>query len=131
MVGRDDHLIRQARARTIVERAAEELKEILREAALALEPFPPFPGAYFTNALEAEPGAAARPERGCVVVCADGELREFQMGMDFSGPNPDPAMARRETLKPLTLSAQDYVVYAFNAIEAIARAVEERRKQAQ
>jgi hypothetical protein len=129
MAERDEHLIRQARARTIVERAAEELKEIIHEAALALEPFPPFPGAFFTNALEAEPGAAASPERGCVVVCADGELREFQMGMDFSGPTPDPALARRETLKPLTLSAQDYVVYAFNAIEAMTRAVDERRKK--
>jgi hypothetical protein len=43
-----DPLARKAQADAIVERAAEGLRQLLQEAVARLEPFPSFPGAYFT-----------------------------------------------------------------------------------
>ena len=84
--GNLDPLQTKAAADEIVERAAEQLGELLRLAATRLRPFPPFPGAFFTNAIEAEPDGAADVDRGCVVVCEDGELYELQMGVDLRAP---------------------------------------------
>jgi len=115
-----DPLARKAEADLILERAASQLRRLLREAAAELRPFPPFPGAFFTNAIEVEPEASASSERGCVVVCEDGELYELQMEVDFSKEFQDPVSVRDETLKPLEdLHPRDYVVYAYNALVRI------------
>ncbi len=116
-----DPLARKAQADLIVERAAEQLRRIVHDLAGRLRPFPPFPGAFFTNAVEVEPDAAASTERGCVVVCEDGELYELLIGVDFDSPEAlsDPVAARKEELRPLDLHPRDYVVYAYNAITAL------------
>lgn len=110
-------------ADTVVEQAAIELRRLLREAASELRPFPPFPGAFFTNAIEAEPDSAAASSRGCVVVCGDGELYELQIGVDLEGASlggfEDPLSMRKEQLEPLDVHPRDYIVYAFNALTAI------------
>ena len=116
-----DPLARKAQADLIIERAATQLRRIVEDLAQRLQPFPPFPGAFFTNAIEVEPDAAGSNERGCVVVSEDGELYEFVLGVDFDSPEAlsDPVAARKEELHKLDLHPRDYVVYAYNAITVL------------
>ena len=114
-----DPLARKAHADLIVERAAEQLRSLLQEAVAQLDPFPPFPGAFFTFAIEIEPGAAAAPDKGCLVVGPDGELYELLIGVDFSGEVTDPVAARNEEMKKLDLHPADYLVYAYRALTRV------------
>ncbi len=125
-----DPLARKAEADLTLERTVTQLRRLLRDAAAELRPFPPFPGAFFTNAIEVEPEASASPDRGCVVVCEDGELYELQMEVDFSKDLQDPVSVRDETLKPLDdLHPRDYVVYAYNALVRITEFLLEQREE--
>lgn len=97
-----------------------QVRQLLQEAALQLRPFPPFPGAFFTNAIEVEAEAAESPERGCVVVCEDGELYELKMSIDFSEGVDDPVSARDETLTRLDdLHPRDYIALAYDALSRV------------
>jgi len=120
--GRDPMALKEA-ADEAVERAADGLRALLEEAVARLRPFPPFPGAFFTNAIEAEPDGAADVGRGCVVVCEDGELYELRIGVDLEeaalGGFDDPVSLRKEELHKLDLHPRDYVVYAYNALTAV------------
>ena len=123
-------MARKAQADLIVERAALQLRQLLQEAAVQLRPFPPFPGAFFTNAIEVEAPAAEMPERGCVVVCEDGELYELKMTIDFSDDAQDPVSARDEKLTKLEdLHPRDYLVLAFEALTRVSEALLERAEQ--
>lgn len=119
---RTDPLATKALAQVAVERAAQELQQIVHQLSTQLRPFPPFPGAFFTEAVEVEPDAAGSRERGCVVVCADGELYELVIGVEFETPEAllDPVASRTEELRKLELHPRDYIVYAYNAITALA-----------
>jgi len=118
-----DSLAQKAQADALVEGAALRLRELLREAVSHLDPFPPFPGAFFTYAIEAEPAVAAHAERGCVVVCPDGELYELVMGVElppFPDEPADPVSLRKEELRRLdNLHPRDYLVYAYNALARV------------
>src|ERR1700693_1180396 len=109
-------LERKAAADLILDRAAQQLRLLLAEAAKELRPFPPFPGAFFTNAIEVNLEGAERPNLGCIVVADDGELYELEMKIDFGeefGDMVDPVQARDETLNKLDdLHPRDYVVLA-------------------
>ncbi|MYJ01775.1 MAG: hypothetical protein F4102_05785, partial [Chloroflexi bacterium] len=52
--------------------AAEQVEALLREAALELRPFPPFPGAFFTMGVEVEPDGVRDKNIGCVIVTEEG-----------------------------------------------------------
>jgi hypothetical protein len=125
-------LVRKAQADLLLDRAALQLRELLREAARELRPFPAFPGAFFTNAIECEPDGAASPERGCVVVCDDGELYELQIGVDqeaLADGLSDPVALRDERRQKLDdLHPRDYIVYAYNGLLAITEALLERQE---
>jgi len=124
----DDPLGLQREADAILEGAAAELRRLLREAAQALSPFPPFPGALFTEAIEVEADVAARRDLGCVVVGPDGELYELIIGLEMPGLfSYDLASLRREELRPLNLPPKDYIPFAYDAIAKIARLLQERR----
>jgi hypothetical protein len=118
-----DPLAQKAQADALVEKAAVRLRELLREAVGHLDPFPPFPGAFFTYAIEAESAATAHAERGCVVVCPDGELYELLMGVElpsFPDESADPVSMRKEELRRLDdLHPRDYLVYAYNALTRV------------
>lgn len=117
-----DPLRRKDEADDLLERAATQLRVMLREAVAQLDPFPPFPGAFFTLAIEVEPGAAGDPQRGCVVVCPDGELYELVMGVDLDSlalGHTDPVALRKEEMKRLDLHPQDSIVYAYNALTRV------------
>lgn len=127
-----DPLLRKAQADLVLDRAAVQLRELLHEAAHQLRPFPPFPGAFFTNAIECEPDSASSSERGCVVVCEDGDLYELQIGLDqeaLADGLTDPVALRDERrLKLDDLHPRDYVVYAYNGLLAITEALLERQE---
>ncbi len=123
-------LARKAQADLILDRAAEQLRAIVKSLADQLDPFPPFPGAFFTYGIEVEPDAAARVDRGCVVIAPDGEFYELELGVDLEGLDPggyaDPVAMRKEEMKKLTLHPRDYIVYAHNAITAMVEILLER-----
>jgi hypothetical protein len=116
----DDPLARKAHADLIVDRAAAQLAALLQEAARALRPFPPFPGAFFTNAVEVDLTGVERPDIGCVVVTDQGELRELEMKInatDEFGDMVDIVQSRDEDLKELEdLHPRDFIVLAYNAL---------------
>ena len=117
-----DPLAQKAQADAVVERAAQGLRQLLHEAVARLAPFPPFPGAFFTLAIEAEPDAASHAGRGCVVVGPDGELYELIMSLEpppGPGEPADPVSMRREEMTKLDLHPRDYVVYAYNALTRV------------
>jgi hypothetical protein len=116
-------LLRKAQADNVLERAAMQIEALLKEACAELRPFPPFPNALFTNAIECEPGAAADPDRGCVVVDEEGDLYELEFGIDHESieltGSWDPVTARKETKKKLELHPRDYIIYAYNGLLAV------------
>ena len=129
-----DPMARKVQADLIVERAADQLRRVLHELVAQLDPFPPFPGAFFTYGIEVEPEAAARTDRGCIVVAPDGDLYEFEMGVDLEGLDPsgyaDPVALRNEELKKVDFHPRDYVVYAHSAITRVAELLLERMEEA-
>lgn len=125
-----DPLARKEEADLILQRTADQIRRLLHEAAAELRPFPPFPGAFFTNAIEVEPEGGERMDLGCVVVCEDGELYELEMSVDFSKGDQDPVSARDETLKPLeNLHPRDYILYAYEALRRVTEFLLERTEE--
>jgi len=123
-------MARKAQADMVLERTTLQLRQLLEEAAAQLRPFPPFPGAFFTNAIEVEAEAAESPERGCIVVCEDGELYELKMSIDFSDDAADPVSARDEKLTKLEdLHPRDYIVLAYEALTRITERLMEQSEE--
>jgi hypothetical protein len=125
-----DAMARKQQADLLLERTALQLRQLLEEAASQLRPFPPFPGAFFTNAIEVEAEAAESPERGCIVVCQDGGLYELKMSIDFSEDAADPVSARDEMLTKLDdLHPRDYIVLAYEALTRVTEHLLEQAEQ--
>ncbi len=133
MPGRkEDPLELKYDADAVLERAADRMRSLLREAVARLDPFPPFPGAFFSYGIEIEVPAFEGPDRGCIVLGEDGEFHEFKMGNDipaFDLEFNDPVQLRNEELKPLEMHPQEYLVYAYNAISRIAEILLERSEK--
>jgi hypothetical protein len=120
-------MARKQRADVLMEETAKRLHEMLEEAASQLHPFPPFPGAFFTNAIEVESEGADTGDRGCIVVCEDGELYELKMSINFDEDQSDPVQARDETLTKLEdLHPRDYIALASEALTRVTEALLER-----
>jgi hypothetical protein len=123
-------LARKAQADLIIDRAAEQLRLVVKDLAERLDPFP---GAFFSYGIEVEPEAAARVDRGCVVIAPDGEFYELEIGVDMEGLDPsgyaDPVALRKEEMKKLTLHPRDYVVYAHNAVTKMVEILMEREDE--
>jgi hypothetical protein len=128
-----DPLARKTQADLIIDRAAQQLAVLLKEAALELRPFPPFPGAFFTYGVEVNLEGVERPDFGCIVVGEDGELYELEMKIDFGddlGEVVDIVQARDETMKKLEdLHPRDYVILAYNALSQLTELLLERADQ--
>lgn len=127
-------LLRKSQADMVLERAAMQLQGLLQEACAELRPFPSFPNALFTNAIECEIDGGGDPELGCVVVAEDGELYEFQMGIDHESiellDSWDPVTARKETLKKIELHPRDYIQYAYAGLMAVTEHLLEQQEDA-
>lgn len=120
-----DPLTTQAYADSLVHRTAQELARLVKELASALDPFPAFLGMATIQAIEVE-GGKADPERGCVVVCPDGELYELVLRL-LPGPLDTMPLDQVEEFKPLDLPPADYIPYAYRAIQALAQEMARRR----
>ncbi len=129
----DDPLEYKAEADEALDRLAQRLRRLLQEAAGQLEPFPPFPGAFFTHGIEIEAPGVESPQRGCVVLAPDGELYELEMGEDVTAlalDQTDPVALREEKLKKLEeMHPRDYVVYAYNALTKVVEILLERQAE--
>ena len=129
---REEPLEYKHEADVVLERAAERLRRVLQEAAARLDPFPPFPGAFFSYGIEIEAPGAAHPDLGCVVLAPDGELYELRMGQELPLLDlemADPVALRKEELKPLELHPRDYVNYAYHAIAKVVELLLEQQQQ--
>jgi len=130
----NDPLARKVQADLIIDRTAQQLRLLLQEAAKDLRPFPPFPGAFFTNAVEVSLEGVERPDLGCIVVAEDGELYELEMKIDFGeefGDVIDPVQAREETLQKMDdLHPRDYVVLAYSALTQLTELLLEQHADA-
>lgn len=127
---RFDPLELKAEADETLERTARRLRQLLREAASRLDPFPPFPGAFFTYGIEVEEPLAEDVGRGCIVLAPDGELYELVIGEElplFPEEAADPVATRKEELKPLDLHPRDYVLYAYRALTRVVELLLERQ----
>lgn len=126
----NEALLRKSQADLILERSAMQIMALLKEAAAELDPFPSFPNALFTNAIEVEVDEG-NPEYGCIVVADDGELYELQMGVDHDSielmDSWDPVTARKETLKKLELHPRDQLQYAYAGLVAVTEHLLERQ----
>jgi hypothetical protein len=123
-------MARKVQADLLLERTALQLRQHLHEAAHQLRPFPPFPGAFFTNAIEVEAEADEANRRGCIVVCEDGELYELEMSINFSDEIADPVQARDEKLTKLEeLHPRDYIALAYEALTRVTEQLMERAEQ--
>ncbi len=127
MTGEVQPMARKLQADVVIETAARQMRELLKEAVGKLDPFPPFPGSFFTLGIEVEGGVAEGPERGCIVLGPDGELHELEISIDFTQGVIDPVTARDETLKPLELHPRDYLVYAYNALTRVTELLMEQQ----
>jgi hypothetical protein len=111
---------RKQQADLLIERTSMQLQQLLEETAKSLRPFPPFPGAFFTNAVEVNLEGVERADLGCIVVGEDGVLYELEIKIDFGeefGDVTDPVQARDETLKKLEdLHPRDHITLAYNAL---------------
>lgn len=126
----EDPLEYKAEADAALDRLAQRLKRLLQEAASKLDPFPPFPGAFFTYGIEVEAPGVDSPERGCVVLAPDGELYELVIGQDVTAlalDQTDPVALRDEKLEKLEdLHPRDYIVYAYAALTKVVELLLER-----
>ncbi len=127
----DDPLEYKAEADEALDRLAGRLRRLLKEAAARLDPFPPFPGAFFTHGIEIDAPGVDSSERGCVVLAPDGELCELVMGQDMTAlalDQTDPVALREEKLEKLEdLHPRDYVIYAYAAISRVVELLLERQ----
>ncbi len=127
---RQDPEARLRDAEQILDRAAEQLLVLLKQASRQLRPFPPYPGAFFTFGVEVEPDTAHAPDVGCVVVTEEGDLKELRIGLDAETAaglgSLDPVSLRDEQLVDLHLNSRDRLFYAYGGLRAITRLLRER-----
>ncbi len=115
-------------AQDLVKQTASRLHDTLAEMAGSLIPFPYFMGSLEVQAVEAEPGGVRKAERGCIVVCADGEMYEFTMKVESTGG--DFGLDRTDKVERVDLPPEEYIVYAYNAIKEMAALLEEQKARA-
>jgi hypothetical protein len=130
MTKRDDPLELKYDADAVIERAADRLRTVLAEAVAKLDPFPPFPGSFFSYGIEIEAPGMESAERGCVVLGEDGAFHELKMGHEVPADEmelADPVAMREEKLEPLDLHPLEYLVYAYNAIAKVTEILLERQ----
>ena len=109
----------EAVADAALERTAAQLRDVLRELAGRLQPFPAFMNMTSIQAVEVEPQGLLAPGKGCVVVCPDGEL--YELNLEFiPGPLGLTDIDQVEEFSALDLPPPEYIPYAYAAIKALA-----------
>ena len=101
-----------------LERTASHLRGILKEMADRLHPFPAFMGMTSIQAIEVEPHGLRATEKGCIVVCPDGELYELNL-QTIPGPLGVSDIDQVDEYRPLELPPEEYIPYAYAAIKSL------------
>lgn len=115
----------KAAADSILEEAAGRLRQFLTELASRVRPFPSFLNMVSIQALELEPPLRPAADRGCVVVCPDGQICQLDL-MGIPGAAGVADVEQVEELRELDLSAGEYVIYAMEAIRALTEELRRR-----
>jgi hypothetical protein len=115
----------KAAAEAILEETAGQLRQVLVELASRLRPFPPFLNMVSIQALELEPPLRPSIDRGCVVVCPDGEICQLDLRA-IPGAAGVADVEQVEEFRELELPAEEYVIYATEAIRALAEELRRR-----
>jgi hypothetical protein len=122
-------MARKNEADRAIDDAIFKLEGLLNEAVADLDPFPSYPGAFFTFGIEVDIGPAAPPEVGCVIVQPDGELYELKMGVDLDNLDAgDPVAMRKEEVRKLDdLHPLDRLLYLAAAVTAVTEVLLEQQ----
>ena len=126
----EDHLepwALKAVADAALERTASQLRSILKTLAERLRPFPAFMNMTSIQAVEVEPQGLQASDRGCVVVCSDGELYELSLQL-IPGPLEVSEVDQVEEYVALELPPGEYIPYAYAAIKALTDRLESTPK---
>ncbi len=102
-------------AEAALDQVARQLHDILKRLAASMDPFPGFMGMTSIQAVELEPQGIQPPDRGCVVVCPDGELYELNLNV-IPGPTGVAEADQVEDYRLLDLPPKEYIPYACSAI---------------
>ena len=116
---------RKTGLRRLLAETAQQLQEILEQAARDLRPFPSFLGMTTVQAIEVEPGIAAARDLGCVVVDPEGRLCSLEITA-ISGIAGMAEADQVEEFQPLDLSPVEYIVYASEAIALLSMELRRR-----
>lgn len=114
-------------AESALEEAAGQLRQILAELAAQLDPFPAFLNTVSIQAIELEPKFRSVLDRGCVVVCPDGEIRQLEL-TSIPGVPDVSDVEQVEQFNKLDLPAEEYIVYASTAIRLLVEELRRRRR---
>ena len=117
----------QTFAEAALQRTAEELRSVLQNLAQQLDPFPAFMNMSILQAVETEPAGFQDRQRGCVVVCPDGELYELSLEATLQDPEVGGGLEQVNELKRLELPPGEYIPYADGAIRELSRILRERQ----
>ncbi len=115
-----------ALADAAVERAAQELREVLTALATSLEPFPGFQGMTTLQAVEVELPGGGNRDLGCVVIGPDGLLYELIL-RNIPGPMEYGDTDQVDELRELDLKPQEFIPYAYQAIKQLANLHRQRK----
>lgn len=112
------------RAHDSIEGLAEHLHNRLVQMVSSLKPFPSFMELLTLQAIEIQPDVSLGTDRGCVVLCPDGEFYELTLRLipgHFDGEVND----YTEELRRLELPHHEFVTFARAAIKEIERLLKE------
>jgi hypothetical protein len=107
--------------------AAVHLRQILGELAAQLHPFPAFLNMVSIQAIELELDFRPAPDRGCVVVCTDGEIRQLELTGIPGVPSVND-VEQIEQFNELDLPVEEYIIYASTAIGVLVEELRRRRR---
>jgi hypothetical protein len=79
------------------------------------------------QAIELEPDFRPAPDRGCVVVCTDGEIRQLELTGIPGVPSVND-VEQIEQFNELDLPVEEYIIYASTAIGVLVEELRRRRR---
>jgi hypothetical protein len=109
---------------SIVE-AASCLHQVLAGLASRLRPFPAFLNMTSLQAVELDLMPEGMPDRGCVVVLPEGEIRELDLQV-LPGIEGITESDQLEEFREMDLSPEAYIMYAASAIRLLSQELRQR-----
>ena len=118
--------VQQAIAETVITQTGSELHSIIKRLIEKVQPFPTFPEMPGIQALEILPSGIKDAERGCIVLCNDGEFYELTIRTIPGTPSLGGGFDHIEEYENHKLSAGDYVAYAYVAIKQLTQIIQQQ-----